>query len=125
MLRSSVLHACLVAATAFQLDGTTRMRAVAATTRASEPVVMNWAKAKPIHTEPDNIMKSVFTVEKATEEQLAEMNVKSWPTWSTAGSTKYKVGFVSPLKLHDTNELSYLISGKVFSTREYGQLSLP
>jgi len=58
---------------------------------------------KPIHKE--------FTVEKATPEKLDELGVKSWPTWSTAGSEKYKVGIKSPLKVYDTNELSYIISG--------------
>ena len=74
---------------------------------------MNWGSAKPIHRDPDNPMKSVFKVEKATEEQIAQMKVMSWPTWSTAGSTKYKVGIVGPLKVYDTNELSYIISGKM------------
>ena len=58
---------------------------------------------KPIHKE--------FTVEKATPEKLEDLGVKSWPTWSTAGSEKYKVGIKSPLKVYDTNELSYIISG--------------
>ena len=61
--------------------------------------------AKALHTE--------FTVEKATAEQLAKMNVKKWPTWSTAGSEKYKVGVQSPLKVYDGNELSYIIAGKM------------
>ena len=58
-------------------------------------------------------MKSVFTVEKASEDLISSMKVKSWPTWSTEGSAKYKVGEVSPLKVYDTNELSYVISGKM------------
>ena len=76
-------------------------------------VAMNFAKAKPIHTDPSNPMKSVFKVEKATEKQLAELGVKSWPTWSTEGSAKYKTGEISALKVYDTNELSYIISGKM------------
>ena len=58
---------------------------------------------RPIHKE--------FTVEKASPEMLEELAVKTWPTWSTAGSEKYKVGIKSPLKVYDTNELSYIISG--------------
>ena len=79
----------------------------------ADTVVMNWSKAKPIHRAPDNPMKSVFTVEKATEDQIAELGVKQWPTWSTEGSAKYAVGVRSPLKVYDCNELSYIISGKM------------
>lgn len=60
---------------------------------------------RPIHTE--------FTVEKATPEKKDLLNVVAWPTWSTAGSTKYQTGVKSPLKVYDTNELSYIISGKM------------
>lgn len=56
---------------------------------------------------------SSFTVERATPEQLKELDVKSWGRWSTAGSSKYKVGVKSPLKVYDCNELSFIISGKV------------
>ena len=54
-----------------------------------------------------------FTVEKATPEKLDLLQVSSWPRWSTNGSEKYKVGIKSPLKVYDTNELSYIISGKM------------
>jgi len=60
---------------------------------------------RPIHKE--------FTVEKATPEKLDLLQVSSWPRWSTNGSEKYKVGIKSPLKVYDTNELSYIISGKM------------
>lgn len=60
---------------------------------------------RPIHKE--------FTVEKGTPEKKELLDVKSWPTWSTAGSEKYKVGIRSPMKVYDTNELSYIISGKM------------
>ena len=60
---------------------------------------------RPIHKE--------FTVEKATPEKLELLQVSSWPRWSTNGSEKYKVGIKSPLKVYDTNELSYIISGKM------------
>ena len=81
--------------------------------RRAPAAAMNWAKAKPIHLDPENVMKSVFTVAKATDEQLDALGVKQWPTWSTAGSAKYKEGVRSPLKVYDTNELSYIISGKM------------
>ena len=58
-------------------------------------------------------LRSEFTVEKATEETLKSMNVKSWGTWSTNGSEKYKVGIKSPKKVYDCNELSYVKSGKM------------
>ena len=65
---------------------------------------------RPIHKE--------FTVEKATEEMKESLNVNSWSTWSTEGSAKYKVGIKSPKKVYDTNELSYIISGKMEITPE-------
>jgi hypothetical protein len=60
---------------------------------------------RPLHTE--------FTVEKATPELLEELDVMNWPTWSTDGSPKYKVGIKSPLKVYDCNELSYVTDGEV------------
>jgi hypothetical protein len=60
---------------------------------------LNAKGPKPIHTK--------FTVEKATEDQLSELDVKNWPTWSTAGSAKYQVGKKSPLKVYDCNELRF------------------
>lgn len=54
-----------------------------------------------------------FTVQKATPELKEELGVASWGRWSTAGSEKYKVGVLSPLKVYDGNELSYIISGKM------------
>ena len=62
---------------------------------------------RPLHTSGE------FTVEKATPELLADLEVKKWPTWSTAGSDKYVKGKKSPLKVYDCNELSYIISGKM------------
>ena len=44
---------------------------------------------------------------------MEDLEVKRWPTWSTKGSEKYKVGVKSPLKIYDCNELSYIISGKM------------
>jgi uncharacterized cupin superfamily protein len=63
------------------------------------------AGPRPLHKE--------FTVEKATPELKEELNVKSWGVWSTEDSSKYRVGIKSPLKVYDTNELSYIISGKM------------
>ena len=60
---------------------------------------------RPLHTE--------FTVQKATPELLEELDVTNWPTWSTDGSPKYKVGIKSPLKVYDCNELSYVTDGEV------------
>eukprot|EP00802_Teleaulax_amphioxeia_P019975 Tamp_20231.p2 GENE.Tamp_20231~~Tamp_20231.p2 ORF type:complete len:158 (+),score=40.16 Tamp_20231:504-977(+) len=62
---------------------------------------------RPLHTSGE------FTVEKATPELMEDLEVKRWPTWSTKGSEKYKVGVKSPLKIYDCNELSYIISGKM------------
>ena len=64
-----------------------------------------WAHAKPVSTE--------FKVEKASPEVLEAMKVTQWPTWTTEGSEKYKVGVTSPEKIYDTNELSYIISGSM------------
>jgi uncharacterized cupin superfamily protein len=54
-----------------------------------------------------------FSVEKATPEVLDELDVLNWPTWGTQGSAKYKTGVKSPLKVYDTNELSYITSGSM------------
>lgn len=60
---------------------------------------------RPIHSE--------FAVEKATDEMKEQLLVTSWGLWSTEGSLKYKTGVKSPQKVYDTNELSYIVSGKV------------
>ena len=60
-------------------------------------------------------------MEAATEEQLSDLGVKSWPTWSTSESAKYQVGVKSPLKVYAENELSYIISGKMEITPEGGE----
>mmetsp|Transcript_76192 Transcript_76192/g.134909 ORF Transcript_76192/g.134909 Transcript_76192/m.134909 type:complete len:183 (+) Transcript_76192:49-597(+) len=73
---------------------------------------------KPLHW---NGFTSFFNVTKATEEQIKELSVKSWPTWSTSESEKYKVGVKSPLKTYGINELSYIISGKMEITPEGGE----
>jgi hypothetical protein len=59
---------------------------VSMSTASAHPAVEGWpekyagkadggAGPKALHT--------AFAVEKATEEQLAELDVKNWPTWST------------------------------------------
>merc|ERR1711968_357130 len=60
---------------------------------------------RPLHGE--------FTVKKASPEELQDLGVTKWPTWSTEGSPKYKVGIQSPLKVYDCWELSYIISGSM------------
>ena len=44
---------------------------------------------------------------------MNELGVSSWPTWTTAGSTKYQTGVKSPLKVYDCNELSYVTKGSM------------
>ncbi|KAJ1621791.1 hypothetical protein T492DRAFT_1067030 [Pavlovales sp. CCMP2436] len=66
---------------------------------------------RPIHR-PDGFT-SVFTVEKATPEQMKDLGVDNWPTWSTRGSVKYMVGERSLLKVYSGNELSHIIAGKM------------
>ena len=72
---------------------------------------------RPIHKE--------FTVEKATPELIEELGIKNWPTWSTAGSPKYKVGIKSPLKVYDGNELSFIISGDMEITPKETGVPVP
>jgi len=102
VLKSLVaLLLCVVSGTfsfVFTSKATQRNRRIAAHIVAS-------GSPRPIHT--------CFTVEKATPEKMKELGVTSWPNWSTAGSGKYKVGVKSPLKVYDTNELSYIISGEM------------
>ena len=58
-------------------------------------------------------LHKTFTVEKATPAILEELDVLNWPTWGTEGSAKYKTGVRSPLKIYDTNELSYVTKGSM------------
>lgn len=58
-------------------------------------------------------LHDVFTVEKASEQLLEELDVKSWPRWTTEGTEKYKTKVKSPLKVYDCNELSYVQSGSM------------
>ena len=55
-------------------------------------------------------------MQKATEELKADLGVASWGVWSTEGSTKYRTGVKSPLKVYDCNELSFIISGRMTIT---------
>ena len=64
-----------------------------------------WREARPVH--------SKLEVTRATEDELREMNVKEWPIWTTEGSPKYIVGKKAPVKVYDTNELSYIINGSM------------
>lgn len=64
-----------------------------------------WKTAKPVSDK--------FDVKAATDAQIKEMDVTAWPTWTTKGSEKYKVGVKAPTKVYDTNELSYIISGEM------------
>ena len=59
------------------------------------------------------VVSDKFEVVKATDAMLSDMKVSEWPTWTTSGSEKYKVGVVAPEKVYDTNELSYIISGSM------------
>ena len=61
-----------------------------------------------------------FTVQPCSPDLKKELGVERWGVWSTAGSSKYKVGVKSPLKVYDGNELSYIISGKMTITPDEG-----
>jgi len=121
MLAIAAIYALLPSAAAFSLSpalGSLASAPRACALRRGSPLAERRPRAlapsilqleakgpRPLHKE--------FTVEKATPEQLEEMQVKSWGQWSTKGSPKYKVGVKSPLKVYDCNELSYIISGKM------------
>lgn len=79
-----------------------------------------WGMSTALAAGPRPLHK-VFTVEKATDAQIAELGVKSWPVWETEGTSKYKTGILSPLKVYDCNELSYIISGRFTVTPEGGE----
>mmetsp|Transcript_31734 Transcript_31734/g.69910 ORF Transcript_31734/g.69910 Transcript_31734/m.69910 type:complete len:139 (-) Transcript_31734:152-568(-) len=105
MMLAVVLLLCLALSSAFQLSG---LGARKWTTGAGTLHM----SARPIHTG--------FQVTKATDAQMEEMKVKSWPTWSTQG-TKYKTGEMSPDKVYDCNELSYIIKGSMEITPKGGE----
>ena len=97
------LFACSIIHMAMSLKVTSYTTAGRVLRRFNSGITSMAGFPRPIHKD--------FTVEKATPEKMEELGVKSWPTWSTAGSEKYKVGIKSPLKVYDSNELSYIISG--------------
>ena len=59
------------------------------------------------------VLHQEFAVEKASEEELAELDVMNWPQWSTAGNPKWMVGKTNVDKVMPYGELSYVISGKL------------
>ena len=93
----------LVVALAALLSSVTAFRASTGTWRRFTPELA--AGPRPLHDK--------FTVEKGTPDLLNELGVSSWPTWTTAGSTKYQTGVKSPLKIYDCNELSYITKGSM------------
>jgi hypothetical protein len=58
-------------------------------------------------------LHSEFTVEKATDAHLAELDVLNWPTWTTKGNEKWAEGKVNKDKVMPYGELSYVLSGKL------------
>ena len=59
------------------------------------------------------ILSTEFDVHKATEEELSELDVRHWPTWSTDDKPKWAVGNQVVDKEMPYGELSYVISGKL------------
>ena len=59
------------------------------------------------------ILSLEFDVHKASEEELSELDVKHWPTWSTDDKPKWDVGNQVVDKEMPYGELSYVISGKL------------
>ena len=113
-----LLAASLPAASAFAISPLVLRPASGGRLPAAALSTVSMGK-RPIHTSGE------FTVEKATPEMMQDLEVKRWPTWSTAGSEKYKVGIKSPLKVYDVNELSYIISGKMeIESKETGEKKL-
>lgn len=113
-----LLAASLPAASAFAISPLVLRPASGGRLPAAALSTVSMGK-RPIHTSGE------FTVEKATPEMMEDLEVKRWPTWSTAGSEKYKVGIKSPLKVYDVNELSYIISGKMeIESKETGEKKL-
>ena len=67
----------------------------------------------PLYAKGPRELYTDFTVEPCPKELYNELGVERWGVWSTRDSVKYKVGIKSPLKVYDSNELSYIISGKM------------
>lgn len=59
------------------------------------------------------ILSTEFDVHQATEEELSDLDVKHWPTWSTDDKAKWAVGNQVVDKEMPYGELSYVISGKL------------
>lgn len=59
------------------------------------------------------VMHPEFTVEKATETALSQLDVLHWPTWTTGDKPKWAVGNQNVDKIMPYGELSYVLSGKL------------
>eukprot|EP00542_Grammatophora_oceanica_P008620 CAMPEP_0194061436 /NCGR_PEP_ID=MMETSP0009_2-20130614/74600_1 /TAXON_ID=210454 /ORGANISM="Grammatophora oceanica, Strain CCMP 410" /LENGTH=129 /DNA_ID=CAMNT_0038712741 /DNA_START=218 /DNA_END=607 /DNA_ORIENTATION=+ len=59
------------------------------------------------------VLHQEFTVEKADEKLLTELDVSNWPTWTTGDKEKWAVGNQNADKIMPYSELSYVVSGKL------------
>ena len=54
-----------------------------------------------------------FEVRAATEEELADLDVSHWPSWTTGDKEKWSVGNLVEDKEMPYGELSYMIAGRL------------
>lgn len=59
------------------------------------------------------IISDEFNVHAASESELLDLDVKNWPTWTTANKEKWNIGNLVADKDMPYGELSYVISGKL------------
>ena len=59
------------------------------------------------------ILHTKFTIERATEEQLTQLDVFNWPIWTTSDKEKWIVGNRNCNKVMPYGELSYVLQGKL------------
>ena len=92
------------------------------------PAVVGWPEKYAGSSNNDKVGPRVlheeFTVEKATQSQLDELDVTNWPTWTTGDKPKWAVGNQNKDKVMPYGELSYVLSGKLEIIPDGGEVSL-
>jgi hypothetical protein len=81
------------------------------------PAVLDWPDKYCSNEEEcglgPRVLHMEFTVEKGTDELVADVDAFNWPTWTTADKEKWAVGNQVKDKVMPYNELSYVLSGRL------------
>jgi len=67
------------------------------------------------------IVSESFDVRRATSDEIEDLDVFCWPTWTTSDKEKWSVGNKVVGKVMPYGELSYLLSGQLEITPDGGE----